>query len=62
MPDMQKLRAILERNDFATSYFETAREAADYLDGKLDGKTIGVGGAMTIKEMGLGERLAATTR
>ena len=58
MPDMEKLRAILERNDFATSYFETAREAADYLDGKLDGKTIGVGGAMTIKEMGLGERLA----
>ena len=57
MPDMEKLRAILERNDFATSYFETAREAADYLDGKLDGKTIGVGGAMTIKEMGLGERL-----
>ena len=58
MPDMEKLRTILERNDFATSYFETAREAADYLDGKLDGKTIGVGGAMTIKEMGLGERLA----
>ena len=31
MADMEKLRRTLEDNGFATSYFETAQEAAAYL-------------------------------
>ncbi|HIR83868.1 MAG TPA: lactate utilization protein [Candidatus Galloscillospira excrementavium] len=59
MPDMEKLRENLEKRGFAAVYFPTAREAADYLDGKLDGRTIAFGGSMTVREMGLYERLAA---
>ena len=59
MPDMEKLRENLEKRGFAAVYFPTAKEAADYLDGKLDGRTIAFGGSMTVREMGLYERLAA---
>ena len=57
MTDFTALRATLEGRGFATSYFETAEEAATYLDGKIDGKTVGIGGSMTIQAMGLKERL-----
>lgn len=59
MTDWKKLRANLEKNGFDTSYFETAAQAADYLDGRLDGKTVGIGGSVTIRELGLTERLDA---
>ena len=57
MPDYEKLRRNLEDNGFATSCFETAEEAARYLDGKLDGKSIGIGGSMTAQQMGLDKLL-----
>ena len=59
MADMEKLRRTLEDNGFAISYFETAQEAAAYLDGKLDGKSIGVGGCLTAQQMGLDKLLPA---
>ena len=58
MADINKLRKNLEKNGFHTVYFDTARGAADYLDGKLDGRTIGMGGSVTIQELGLMERLS----
>ena len=58
MADFTKLRKNLEEKGYAVSVFETAKEAADYLDGKLDGLTIGAGGSITLQEMGLLERLA----
>lgn len=58
MPDYEKLRQNLEAEGFSVSHFPTAAEAADYLDRAIDGKTVGIGGSMTIKDMGLGERLA----
>lgn len=59
MADIKKLCSTLEKNGFHAVYFDTAKEAADYLDKKLDGRTIGMGGSMTVKEMGLLERLSA---
>lgn len=59
MADIQRFRTQLEQNGFASSYFETAQEAADYLDAKLDGRTIGIGGSLTVQELGLYPRLAA---
>lgn len=59
MADIKNLRANLEQNGFQTVYFDTAKEATDYLDGKLDGRIIGAGGSMTIREMGLLERLSS---
>ena len=59
MIQWDKLTQALERRGFAVSRFATGREAADYLDGKLDGRTIGMGGSVTLQELGLYERLAA---
>jgi len=53
MADIEKTRANLEKRGFETSYFDTAEQAAEYLAGKLAGKTVGAGGSMTVKEMGL---------
>ena len=59
MANLERLRANLERHVVHVVYFPTAGEAADYLARKLDGRTIGMGGSMTIQELGLMERLAA---
>ena len=55
MPDWKKLTENLEKHGFAVSRFATAAEAAAYIDAQLDGRTIGVGGSMTVKELGLYE-------
>ena len=57
MADFETLRKNLERNGFQVSYFDTAEEACAYLDQKLDGKTVGHGGSVTLQEMGLLDRL-----
>lgn len=59
MPDIEKLRKNLEKRDFHTSYFATAAEAAAYLDGKLDRRTIGIGGTLTAQQLGLDTLLSA---
>ena len=56
-PDLKLLQQNLEHHGFAYSYFDTAAEATDYLVSHLSGKTIGIGGSMTIKDMGLAPRL-----
>ena len=62
MYDFTKVKASLEERGFAVSCFATAEEAAAYLDGKLDGRTIGVGGSVTIRDMGLAQRLEKHNR
>ena len=59
MPNIELLRSNLERRGFTVSYFETADDANIYLNGVLDGKTIGFGGSVTVREMGLYPLLAA---
>lgn len=59
MADFEKLRKNLESNGFEVSYFDTAAQACDYLDKKLDGKEVGHGGSMTLMDMGLIERLTS---
>ena len=49
----------LEGKGYAVSCFGTASEAAQYLDGCIDGKTVGIGGSATVGQMGLYEKLAA---
>lgn len=53
MPNIDVLRKNLEQRGFQTSYFETIDSANDYLNSKMDGMTVGIGGTMTIREMGL---------
>lgn len=56
---MDATRAIeaLNRHGFSARYFETAKEAADYLAGSISQKTVGIGGSVTIEQMGLYDRL-----
>lgn len=48
----------LEKRGFYVSQFDTKEAARDYLTGKLNGQTIGFGGSVTLKEMGLFEALS----
>ena len=58
MADLVKLQENLKNRGFAVSFFETSAEANAYLAGKLAGKTVGFGGSMTVREMGLDTALA----
>lgn len=59
MTQFDTLRKNLEQNGFAISCFATKEDACNYLLEKLSGKTVGFGGSMTLKEMGLIDRLPA---
>ena len=48
MPGFEKVRKNLEAHGFDVTCFDTAAEAADYLDRRLDGKTVGHGGSITL--------------
>ena len=53
------LTSHLKQRGFAVCCFETAAEAAAYLNTAIDGKTVGFGGSVTLQELGLYESLAA---
>lgn len=55
----EKVKEALEKRGFAVTVFAKAKEAADYLNREIDGVSVGLGGSVTIKDMGLGESLAA---
>ncbi|MBQ3660591.1 MAG: lactate utilization protein [Firmicutes bacterium] len=56
--DLEKTIQNLRKNEFEVSYFETAAEAAAYLDSRIDGKTVGFGDSETLRVMGVPELLA----
>ena len=53
----ERVRENLEQRGFRVSVFATAAQAAAYLDGAVDGATVGFGGSVTAQEMGLYEKL-----
>ncbi|MBQ1351848.1 MAG: lactate utilization protein [Oscillospiraceae bacterium] len=57
--NVEKLRKNLEQRGYKTSYFETAQEAVAYLNEVIDQTTVGMGGSVTIQEMGLHDSLSA---
>lgn len=54
----ETVKENLEALGYTVNVFSKAAEAADYLNGAIDGKTVGIGGSMTVKDMGLHELLA----
>ena len=52
------LKQNLEKKGYIVSVFATKEEAARYLNDEIDGTTVGIGGTMTVEEMGLYETLA----
>ena len=59
---METVKKNLEDHGFTVKVFDTAAEAADYLDAAIDGTSVSFGGSVTIRDMGLYERLAAHNR
>ena len=56
---LESAKKNLEERGFIVRTFATAAEAADYLDGAIDGNTVGFGGSITLQQMGLKERLGS---
>lgn len=57
--DMEKTIRSLEARGYTVRHFATGAEAADYLDGAIRDTTVGIGGSMTVQQLGLYERLSA---
>ena len=56
---MEQCIANLRKNGFTVTQCPTRADAADYLVRSLHGKTIGMGGSMTLAELDVYDRLAA---
>ena len=59
MADFEKTRKNLENRGFRAHVFATGAEAADYLAQTLHNTCIGIGGSVTIDQLGVYERLCA---
>lgn len=57
MMGFDAVKQNLESRGYTVRVFSAGKEAADYLDGVIDGKSVGFGGSVTLDELGLFERL-----
>lgn len=55
----EAVKKNLEARGFPVRVFATGAEAAAYLDSTVDGATVGIGGSLTVRELGLYDKLAA---
>ncbi len=56
--DIQKLQQNLESRGFQVSYFDKKEDAAQYICGQISGQKVGLGGSVTLDQMGLYEKLS----
>ena len=56
--DITRTIEKLKHEGFTVSYFETGKQAAEHIAAELNGKTVGIGGSMTVEQIGLYELLA----
>lgn len=57
--DFTKVKDNLEKLGYAVTVFENKGAAADYLNSQINGKTVGLGGSVTIRETGIFPMLSA---
>lgn len=55
--DYGQVKAALEAMGYEVSVFPDAEAAAKYLDGEIDGTTVGMGGSVTLRDMGIYDML-----
>ena len=55
--DLQAIAALFQKHGFQTAVFDTAAQAAAYLDHTIDGVSVSYGGSMTVAQMGLLDKL-----
>ena len=58
MPNLDKLRDHLSRRGYDVTIFDTQEEAGDYLNEKIDHRSVGVTGSVTLQKLDLAERLS----
>jgi len=56
---MKIIRENLEKKGYKVSVFDTAVQAANYMSSAVTDTTVGIGGSMSVLEMGLYEKLSA---
>lgn len=56
---LQELQENLKKRGFGLAAFPDRAAAVAYLNEKIDGVSVGIGGSMTVKELGLYDSLAA---
>ncbi len=54
---MEKTIEKLKKNGFEVSRFATGAEAAAYVGGSIRGKTVGIGGSMTVRALDIYEKI-----
>lgn len=59
MMKFETVKKNLEDRGYTVKVFASGKEAADYLDAAVDGKSVGFGGSMTLDALGLYERLGS---
>lgn len=57
MADIPKLMDNLKKRGYEVRLFDTAEEAASYMDGAIDKVSVGIGGSATVKDIGVYEKL-----
>lgn len=55
--DFTKVKTALEERGYAVTVFESKEDAAKYLNEQIDGTSVGFGGSLTLRELGLFESL-----
>ena len=60
--DFTTIKKNLESLEYKVSCFETGAEAADYLAESIQNTTVGFGGSMTLRDLGLYEKLSENNK
>lgn len=58
MADFTRVSEALRQRGYSVRSFADGEAAADYLCGEIQGKTVGLGGSCTLRDLGLYERLS----
>ncbi len=58
MVNIETTMKNLQNRGFIVSYFDTAEAAKTYLDESIDNQTVGVGGSVTLHDMGIYDALS----
>lgn len=58
MNDLGLLQKNLVKKGYDVNIFDTAEQAADFINSKLDARTIGIGGSVSVRQLGIFEMLS----
>ncbi len=56
--DFKHIKDVFEEKGYKVSCFKTAVDAKDYINSAIDKKTVGIGGSVTVEQLGLYESLS----